>query len=180
MALYVAFLGSIASHGERLLMEDLRRALWREDFDDVETVVAEDNILFRHEERPTQGLSEKLAYILLDRFEIDNVAPVRSREELLAVIAENPFTERFGPEGARTMFLAQQPFPEQFELLESQFGGRGPELVAPGTRALHCAYPEGSKGTPLTADFIERRLGCRGTMRRLGDLQRIADKMDEN
>ncbi len=180
MALYAAFLGSIAANGERLLMEDLRRALWREDFDDVQTVVAEDNILFRHEERPTPGLSEKLAYILLDRFEIDNVAPVRSREELQAAIAENPFTERFGPRRARTMFLAQQPFPEQFALLESQFAGRGPELVAPGTRALHCAYPDGTKKSPLNADFIERRLGCRGTMRQIGELQRIAEKMGEN
>ena len=62
MARYVAFLGSINVGGNRLLMADLRDALEREDFEDVETVVASGNVLFSHEERPSDGLSDKLAY----------------------------------------------------------------------------------------------------------------------
>ena len=46
MTRYVALLGSINVGGNRLLMADLREALEREEFEDVETVVASGNVLF--------------------------------------------------------------------------------------------------------------------------------------
>src|SRR5688572_3195885 len=91
MARYAAFFGSINVGGNRLKMTELRDALEREDFDDVETVVASGNVLFSHDERPSEGLAEKLAYVLRDKFEIDTFAAVRSREEVQAAIDDNPF-----------------------------------------------------------------------------------------
>ena len=77
---YAAFFASINVGGNRLLMTDLREALEREEFADVETVVASGNVLFSHDQRPSEGLSEKLAYNLRDRFDIDTFAAVRSRD----------------------------------------------------------------------------------------------------
>ena len=73
MTRYVALLGSINVGGNRLLMADLRDALEREDFEDVETVVASGNVLFSHDERPSDGLSDKIAHIVHDRFGIDHI-----------------------------------------------------------------------------------------------------------
>ena len=53
---------------------DLRHALEREDFENVETVIASGNVLFEHEERPSAGLSEKLEYIVQERFDFESVA----------------------------------------------------------------------------------------------------------
>jgi uncharacterized protein (DUF1697 family) len=80
MTRYVALLGSINVGGNRLKMAELREALEREDFADVETVVASGNVLFSHDERPSAGLGEKISYIVKDRFGIDTFAVVRSRD----------------------------------------------------------------------------------------------------
>ena len=49
MTRYVALLGSINLGGNRLKMAELREALEREDFEEVETVVASGNVLFAHD-----------------------------------------------------------------------------------------------------------------------------------
>lgn len=179
MARYVAFLGSINVGGNRLLMADLRHALEREDFEGVETVVARGNVLFEHDERPSNGLADKLAYVLRDRFDIDSFAAVRSRDELSAAIADNPFRGTGEDKLVHTHFLAGQPSDAQFADLIAAYEGRGPEKLAAGDRALYIDYVDGVGTSKLTGAFIERRLGCRGTARNMRSLARILAKMDE-
>lgn len=161
-------------------MEDLRGALKYEDFEDVETIVASGNVLFLHPERPTPGLSEKLAFILREEFAIDSVVCVRSRAEVVAAIAENPFRGENADSIVHTMWLTRQPSPQQFADLDASFAGRGGERMALGTGALHIDYGEGVGSSKLTGAFIERKLDTRGTARNLRSLQRIADKMDHD
>ena len=178
MARYAAFFGSINVGGNRLKMTELRDALEREDFDDVETVVASGNVLFSHDERPSEGLAEKLAYVLRDKFEIDTFAAVRSREEVQAAIDDNPF-HGAGEDGfVHTHFLSGQPSQAQFDKLVSDYEGRGPEKLALGDRTLFVDYVDGVGASKLTGAFIERKLGCRGTARNLRSLKRIVEKMD--
>ena len=174
---YAAFFASINVGGNRLLMTELREALEREEFEDVETVVASGNVLFSHDERPTEGLSEKLAYVLRDRFGIDSFAAVRSRDEVAAAIEGNPFKGKGEDKFVHTHFLAGQPTQTQFEKLVADHAGRGREKLALGDRALFVDYVDAAGGSKLTGDFIERRLGYRGTARNLRSLQRILDKM---
>ena len=72
MTRYVAFLGSINVGNNRLKMIDLRDALEREEFEEIETVAASGNVLFVHEEMPSEGLAEKIAWIVRDEFDIDS------------------------------------------------------------------------------------------------------------
>ncbi|MDZ4308228.1 DUF1697 domain-containing protein [Allopontixanthobacter sp.] len=182
---YVAFLGSINVGGNRLMMEDLRNALKYEDFEDVETVIASGNVLFRHDERPTPGLSQKIAFILKEEFDINSVVVVRSRDEVLAAIAENPFHGENDDKFVHVHWLEHQPTAEQFDDLITSFvgttgTGRGGERLAAGTGALHIDFGQGVADSKLTAPFIERKLGTRGTARNLRSLKRIADKMDSS
>ena len=179
MIRYAAFFGSINVGGSnRLLMTELREALEREEFEDVETVVASGNVLFSHDERPSDGLSEKLAYVLRDRFGIDTFAAVRSRAEVTAAIADNPFNGQGEDKFVHTHFLDGQPTQAQFDKLVADHAGRGHETLALGDRALYVDYVDGAGNSKLTGAFIERRLGCRGTARNMRSLQRILDKMD--
>jgi uncharacterized protein (DUF1697 family) len=175
---YVALLGSITVGGNRLKMAELREALEREEFEDVETVVASGNVLFSHDERPSEGLAEKLAYVLRERFEIDTFAAVRSTEEVRAAIEDNPFHGK-GEDGlVHTHFLSGQPDQPQFDKMVADYAGRGPEKLALGDRALFVDYVDGVGNSKLTGAFIERRLGCRGTARNLRSLKRVLDKME--
>jgi len=179
MPRYVAFFSAMNVGGNRLPMADLREALEREDFDAVETVVASGNVLFEHEERPTPGLTEKLQWVIRDRFHFESMAAVRSREELAAAISDNPFAGNGGDQQVHTHFLERQVDEGAFEALKSNYAGRGEERIALGDRALYIDYVDGVGRSNLTAGFIEKHLGCRGTARNMRSLARILEKMDQ-
>ena len=179
MIRYIAFLGSINVGGNRLKMEDLRRALRYGDFADVETVVASGNVLFTHDEAPSDGIAEKMAWIIKDEFDIDSFVTVRTRDELAAAIAENPFAADGEAKLVHTMFLPEDPGEHQFKALQLDHEGRGPERIAAGKRAIHIDYVDGAGSSKLTGDFIARRLGMAGTARNIRSMRRILAKMDE-
>jgi uncharacterized protein (DUF1697 family) len=174
MTRYVALLGSINVGGNRLKMAELREALEREDFAEVETVVASGNVLFSHDERPSAGLAEKIAYIVRDRFGIDTFAAVRSRDELAAAIADNPFAGDGEPNRVHTVFT-QEPI-DQAAFVQFMDGYPGPERLAPGTREFFVDFCGGVADSRLGQAM--RKLKMRSTARNLRSLQRILDKMD--
>ena len=180
MPRYVAFLGSINVGGNRLTMAELRAAFESEGFAHVETVVASGNVLFDHDERPTPGLEEKLEFLLRHRFDMRSIAAVRSRDEVAAAISGNPFAVTGEANRVHTVFLDGDVDPDQFAVLAADLAGRRSERLATGDRALYIDFVYGVAGSPLTTQFIERRLGRRGTARNLRSLARILAKMDEN
>ena len=177
MTRYVALLGSINVGGNRLLMADLREALEREDFEEVETVVASGNVLFAHDERPSEGLAEKIAYIVRDRFGINSFAAVRSRDELAAAIADNPFRADGEAGYVHTIFLDQPLDREAFAAFAKSYDG--PERLAPGGREFFVDFVEGVARSKLDPAMTKAKVvKGRATARNLRSLQRILDKMD--
>lgn len=177
MTRYCAFFGSINVGGNRVTMADLRYAFEREEFEDVETVIASGNVLFSFGDRPTEGLEELFAHMMFDRFDIRSFVAVRSREEVQAAVEANPFTGIGADAQVHTHFLERQPTPAQFDKLLADHAGRGAEKLALGDRMLFVDYVDGAGNSKLTGSFIERRLGCRGTARNVRSLARIVAKM---
>jgi uncharacterized protein (DUF1697 family) len=174
---YVALLGSINVGGNRLKMADLREALEREEFEDVETVVASGNVLFSHDERPSEGLAEKIAYIVRDRFGIDSFAVVRSRDELAASIADNPFREDGEPKYVHTIFLDQPLDREAFEAFAKSYPGS--ERLAPGEREFFVDFTQGVGRSKLDPAMARAKvIKGRATARNVRSLQRMLDKLD--
>jgi uncharacterized protein (DUF1697 family) len=178
MTRYVALLGSINVGGNRLLMSELREALEREDFENVETVVASGNVLFSHDERPSEGLAEKIAYIIRDRFGINSFAAVRGRDELAAAIADNPFGKDGEAKYVHTIFLDQPLDRAAFEAFAKAYDG--PERLAPGEREFFVDFAVGVARSMLDPAMKKAKVleGRRATARNLRSLQRILDKMD--
>jgi len=179
MPRYVAFLGSINVGGSRLTMAELRKAFEAEGFETIETVVASGNVLFDFPERPSPGLEEKLGLMMRERFAMDSAVCVRTRDEVAAAIADNPFAASGETGQVHTHFLERQADPDQFAVLVADYAERGPEKLALGERALYIDFVEGVGASRLTGKFLERRLGCRGTARNMRSLARIVAKMDE-
>lgn len=178
MPRYAAFFASMNVGGNRLKMTDLRDALEREDLEDVETVVASGNVLFSFDERPSDGLSEMLAFIVKDRFGFETFAAVRSKDEVRAAIEDNPFHGDGEDKLVHTLFLDGGADPAQFNVLMAAYEGRGPERIALGDRCLYIDYVESVGNSRLTGPFIQRKLDRRGTARNMASLKRILDKMD--
>ena len=142
-------------------------------------MVASGNVLFTHEESPSAGLAEKIGWIVEEEFEIDSEVVVLTRDQLAAIIAENPFTADGQEKFVCTMFFQEQPGEHQLKALELDHRDRGNERMAGGTNALHIDYVDGIGSSNLTGDFIERRLGMRGTARNMRSMKRILAKIDE-
>ena len=177
MPRYVALFSSINVGANRVAMADLRHAFEREEFEQVETVVASGNVLFAHDERPTEGLEDKLAHLMRDRFDIESFAAVRSAEEVAHAIAGNPFAADGDESRVHTMFLDGEANPDAFAQLAADHAARGPERLALGARSLYIDFVDGVGESRLTATFITRRLSRRGTARNIRSLKRILAKM---
>ena len=177
MTRFVALLGSINVGGNRLKMTDLRDAFERAGFANVATVTASGNVLF--DDDGSSDTEARLAALLEDGFSIDSFAAVRSTEQLKAALDENPFVDSGEAKLVHTMFLERQSDAHAFAQLEADHAGRGPEKLAPGAKALHIDYVDGVGNSKLTKQFIERRLGCRGTARNVTSIRRIMEKMED-
>lgn len=178
MTRYVALFGSINVGGNRLKMADLRYAFEREDFEDVETVVASGNVLFSFDERPTDGLEDLFAHMMRERFDMESFVAVRTAAQVRAAIEDNPFRGDGADNMVHTHFLACQPSQTQFDTLVADYAGRGSERLALGDRALFIDFVGGVGDSRLTGPFMAQRLGCQGTARNMRSLQRILDKME--
>jgi len=176
-ARYAAFFGSINVGGNRLKMAELREALEREEFEDVETVVASGNVLFSHDERPSEGLSEKLAYVVRDRFGIDTFAAVRSRDEVRRAIEDNPFKDSGEANFVHTIFLDRPLDKAAFEAFAKAYDG--PERLAAGEREFFVDFVEGAGRSKLAPAMAKAKVvEGRATARNVRSLRRILDKMD--
>ena len=177
MARYAALLGSINVGGNQLRMADLRAALEDHGFANVATVVASGNVLLDHPRAADAELEREIAAVVKDRFGIVTFAAVRTKAELEGVLAESPFAGEGEDKFVHVHFLAGQPTRAQYETLVADHEGRGPEKLAPGTRALHIDYVNGVGASKLTGAFIEKRLGCKGTARNVRSIKRIIEKL---
>ena len=177
MPRYIALLGSINVGGNRLTMAELRAAFESEELANIETVVASGTVLFDHDERPTPGLEEKLERLVRAKFDMRSVVAVRSADEVRSAIEDNPFTGHGADAHVHTMFLDGEADPAQFAVLKADQAERGPERLALGPRALYIDFVEGVAASRMTAAFLERRLGRRGTARNVRSLARILAKM---
>lgn len=178
MARSVAFLGSINVGGNRLKMADLKSALEQAGFAQVETVTASGNVLFDPQDRSAADAQASIAKVLADRFGLDVMVTVRSRDEVAAAIADNPYNAEGEDKFVHTHFLERQPTQAQFDRLIADHAGRGSERLALGERTLFLDYGDGVADSKLTGAFIERRLESRGTARNMRSLKRILEKME--
>lgn len=157
-------------------MAGLRAALAGEGFRAVETVIASGNVLFEGE-GDDAALAARIAGVVEQAFGFAPFVAVRTRDEVVAAIADNPFGADGEDNRVHTQFLEGRPDPAAFERLVADHTGRGRERLAMGPRALYIDFVDGAGNSRLSGDFIARRLGCRGTARNLRSLRRILDKM---
>lgn len=177
MTRHAAFLGSINVGGNRLKMDDLKVALGEAGFARVETVVASGNVLFDHGRAADAALEKEIAGIVKARFGIDTFAAVRTAAEVRAAIEDNPFVGGSEDKFVHTHFLERHPTQAQFDALLADHAGRGDERIALGDRCIYIDFNTGVADSKLTAAFMQKRLGSRGTARNVRSLARILTKM---
>ena len=171
---YVALLGSINVGGNRLKMDELKAALEGEGFENVATVVASGNVLFDHSKAADAKLEAQIAAIVKNRFGIETFAAVRSRDELVASIEDNPFAKDGEPKAVHTLFLQDALDVDAFEAFRKNY--QGPERLASGKREIFVDFCAGVADSKLGQAM--KKLKLRPTARNVRSLGRILEKMD--
>lgn len=180
MTRLVAFLGSINVGGNRVKMVDLKSAFAKEGFQELETVAASGNLILSDDRDPV-FIEKQLECVIADHFGFRSCAMVRTRNEIVGSISENPF-HGTGPEHGsdkmvHSIFLSAQPEPGRFEALLEEHKDRGSERLSLGERVLFLDYVHGVGVSDLSSKFLERRLGVKGTARNMNSLKNILSKM---
>jgi uncharacterized protein (DUF1697 family) len=173
----VALLGSINVGGNRLQMTDLKQAFETTGFKNVETIIASGNVVFDGNGKTESDLEQQISLLVKETFNINSLVVVRSKTDLENVIASSPFLQESESKFVHIHFLENEVQKDAFEKLLIDYQGLGNEKIVKASRALHIYYVDGVGRSKLTASFIERRLGCKGTARNLSSLRRIIGKM---
>jgi uncharacterized protein (DUF1697 family) len=173
---YVAFLRGINVGGNTLIsMADLKRAFSSLGFKNVQTVLASGNVLFEAASSDAAALTRKIEQKLKSSFGADITVLLRTGEELLSLIALNPFkTAKISPQTRlHVSFLA--PGVEHSLKVSQQLKGT-PFLIfraAPG-ELCSVVEPAPKQGTPELMRVLEKEFGKKITTRTWNTLERIA------
>lgn len=123
------------------------------------------NLVFQSGDRGAARLERLLESAIAKRFDLEPDVFVRTAEEWMAVIEQNPFGDeaKQGPSHLLVMFLKHAPEANDVKALRAVIAGR--EVVHAKGRQAYIIYPGGIGRSRLTSSVIEKKLGTRGTAR---------------
>lgn len=160
----------------RIAMAALRG--WLEDLGhtEVRTHLQSGNVIFTSRESPEKAARD-IEEVIHRQLGLDLRVLVRTRDELAAVVARDPFGE-IATDPARYLvtFLAETPDPAGIDDL-------GPASFAPDAfhvegREVYVWCPEGVRHTKLTHAFWQRRTGFAATARNWNTVTRLLSLAD--
>lgn len=151
-------------------MADLRALFVELGHREVSTYIASGNVLFTADDTPEAALVASLEAAIQARFGFAVPVILRIREELDEVIATSPYAAA-EPSIHAVYFLDRAPTAEAIATLDPQ---RSPpdEATVVG-RNLYLRCPNTFANTKWSIDYIERRLGVRGTARNWNTVHKL-------
>ena len=173
----VALFRAVNVGGRSLPMADLRAALEELGFAGVRTLLQSGNAVFTPPAAPGRTLERRIEAALVERFGLRADVFVRSRADVDAIVAANPFPHEAAHDPARLVVMVLEAAPSEDEAGAVRSAVVGREQVRRGTRHLYLYYPDGQGTSKLTNAVIERRLGMRGTARNWNTVLKIRDAL---
>jgi uncharacterized protein (DUF1697 family) len=173
VTVYVAMLRGVnVGARNKVRMAELEALFFDLGHTDVVTYIQSGNVVFTSAERSSARVAEGIEQGIARDLGLDVTTLVRTRKELAAVAAANPFVGR-GAELSRlhVTFLAERAGAELAGSIDPSAGGRDEFAVVGREVYLHC--PGGYGTTKLNNAFWERRLGAQATTRNWNTVTRL-------
>lgn len=139
----------------------------------VSTYIASGNILCDLTGDAAE-VSAEVRALITEHFGVDTPVIVRTHEQLVAALRENPFPDAPLDKTLHVMFLASDAAPDAVAALMPRL--LPGERVALVERDLWIDYGRGGAGaTKLSKSVLDRALGTAGTARNLNTLRRLIE-----
>jgi uncharacterized protein (DUF1697 family) len=162
----------------RVAMAALAQALQDEGFAPVRTYLQSGNVVLASE-LPETRLAEAVKSAVRERFDIDIDVLARSREQLAAVVSNNPLAAvATDPKRYQVSFLARELDSETLERLHALVA-ESERLEAIG-RELYAWHPRGVARSKLWAGLAARTLGVPATARNWSTVESLLALADEH
>jgi uncharacterized protein (DUF1697 family) len=152
-------LGSV----RRVAMADLRDVVAGCGYGDVRTVLQSGNVVLSSDAAPEE-VARELEHAILAKLGVDSRVLVRTRDELAAVVARDPFGDvADDPRRYQVSFLSAEPDARLVRDLAAE--DVAPERFVVHGREVYAWHPNGIQRSPLARLLSEDRLGVAATAR---------------
>jgi uncharacterized protein (DUF1697 family) len=158
MPTYVALLRGInIGSRNKIRMAELRELVASLGHEDVRTHILSGNVLFESRRRDVRALEGELEQAIERRFGFDVRVLIRSRDELAAIVDDNPLPHATR-DGARlfVLFLDRRPSRDRLEAIDPD--AFKPEEFAVGDRVIYAWFRQGLQGSKLAQALSDKRL----------------------
>jgi uncharacterized protein (DUF1697 family) len=179
MPLRVALMRSIVINGQRVRMADARALAERVGGDDVQSVIATGNLLFRSS-KPPRLLEQELEAACQAFYGRATEMVVKTGEQWRSLLAANPFPEEAAQAPARLLMWAMRtPLPDHGleQLRRRATGSERIERTADGDFFIWFGEASISESR-IPAGFSLKALGAVGTNRNWNTAVRISRTLD--
>jgi uncharacterized protein (DUF1697 family) len=175
MTRHIALLRGINVGGHnKVPMADLRRVLEEAGFEDVKTYVQSGNVALSAAEKSPGKVGRNVEKAIEDAFGFDIAVVVRSRDEIAALVEDDPLGDvATEPKYRIVVFLAEK-------LDRKRLADVDPDEFAPEAFALRdyeivMWAPDGQRDSKLVKTLTEKRTGVVGTARNWRTVEKLLD-----
>jgi uncharacterized protein (DUF1697 family) len=170
---YIALLRGINLAGRRkVAMPTLRDALAEAGFEDVATYIQSGNLVL-DSGKSAEALRTELQKVIEDRFGFAVPVIVRTRKQLDAVIAANPFPDPEDPRLLHVVFLEKAASVTAVKKLAAS--ATGSDEVKSAGKELYLNTPDGFGRSQLAAALAKDPSGITGTARNWRTVLKLAE-----
>lgn len=138
----------------------------------VITYIASGNVICDTPADRTAGCAAVRA-LIHEEFGVDTPVILRTHDELVRAIAENPFPDAASDKLLHAMFLEGEPLADGMQTLTERL--QPGERIALRGADLWIDYEAGVHTTRLTRAILDRALGVAGTARNFRTVQKLAE-----
>lgn len=177
MIAMVALLRGVNVGGKgKLAMADVRAAAEACGYDSVRTYIQSGNLVFVSPSATTLAVAERLRETIAATTQVQPEVIVRTRDELAAVVKQNPYAQR--GEDAAHMHVVFAGGEEEASLGSIDLAEYAPEEAVAIGRQLYLFLPTGMGRSKLAAD-LARGKGPSGTTRNWRTVNKLLEMADE-
>ena len=160
----------------RVSMPELRAALERDGFDDVQTYLQSGNVVLTSDASPEE-VAERCRRRIARAFKLQIDVVKRTRDELAAVVKRDPLGKvASDPKRYQVSFLAREL--DAASLAELAELAVAPERLVAIGRELYAWHPGGVARSKLWARLADRRLGVPATARNWTTVTKLFELAD--
>ena len=160
----------------RVSMPELRTALERDGFDDVQTYLQSGNVVLASDASPEE-VAERCRRRIARAFRLQIDVVTRTRDELAAVVKRDPLGKvASDPKRYQVSFLAREL--DAAMLAELAELAVAPERFVAIGRELYAWHPRGVARSKLWARLADRRLGVPATARNWTTVTKLLELAD--